>query len=311
MRTTTLKLLPAVIALGVAHSTAEPQFLGPRQVNELPASAADHRIQYGSSNLQFGDLRLPKTGKRAPVAVVIHGGCWKAKHGDLVADLDNTAPLSSALMNIGIATWNIEYRRIDNAGGGWPGTFEDVAAAVDYLRVLAKSYPLDLNRVIVIGHSAGGHLGTWAAARHRLPERSPLFRPTPLRVIGVVNLAGPGDLEKFLPIQSLVCGEPAITNLMGGSPSEVPDRYRSGSPSNLLPIGVKQFLIVGAQDKTVPPEYLKNYAQEAKNKGDDAELTIVEDASHFEVVAPGSLAWPRVKEAVLSILRLDGRTGER
>src|SRR5262245_43877582 len=172
MRKTTLKLLPAMIALGVTHSYAEAQFLSPQQVNELPSSPADHRIQYGSGPFQFGDLRLPKTTERHPVAVVIHGGCWKAKHGDLVADLENTSPLSAALTSIGIATWNIEYRRIDNPGGGWPGTFEDVANAVDYLRVIAKSFPLDLNRTVIIGHSAGGHLATWAAARHRLPDKS-------------------------------------------------------------------------------------------------------------------------------------------
>jgi acetyl esterase/lipase len=307
MRNTNLKLLPAVIVFGVTHSIAGAQFLGPQQVNALPSSPADHRIQYGSRPFQFGDLRLPKNSQRHPVAVVIHGGCWKSKHGDLIADLENTSPLSSALTQIGIATWNIEYRQTDNPGGGWPGTFEDVANAVDYLRVLAKSYPLDLTRVVVIGHSAGGHLGTWAAARHRLSEESPLFSTKPLPVTGVVNLAGPEDLESFLPLESMVCGEAVITNLMGGSPSEVPDRYRDGSPSNLLPIGVKQLLIAGAQDKTVPLEFVKKYGEDARNKGDEVALTVVENASHFELIAPGSVAWPKVEEAILLMLRLRKR----
>ena len=150
---------------------AEAQFLGPQEVHQLPSSPADHRIHYGNDPLQFGDLRLPKTSGHHPVIIVIHGGCWKSKHGALVADLQDTAALSSALTNLGIATWNIEYRQIDNPGGGWTGTFEDVANAIDYLSVLAKSYSLDLKRVVIVGHSSGGHLGTWAAARRRLHKR--------------------------------------------------------------------------------------------------------------------------------------------
>jgi len=301
MRTTRV-LLPAIIAIGVNHSIGEAQFLGPQQVNALPSSTAEHRIHYDSGPFQFGDLRLPTTKERHPVAIVIHGGCWKAQHGSLVADLENTGPLSSALTSLGIATWNIEYRRIDNPGGGWPGTFQDVAHAVDYLRELAKSFPLDLNRVVVVGHSAGGHLATWAAARHRLPEDSPLFSTKPLRVTGVVNLAGPGNLESFLALQNLVCGDPVISSLMGGVPADVPDRYRDASPSNLLPVGVKQFLIVGAQDKTVPPHFMKEYEKEATRMGDDVDLTVVENAAHFEVIAPGSVAWAPVEAAVRSIL---------
>jgi len=297
-----------VIAIGVIHSIAEAQFLGPQQVDKLPSSPADHRIQYGSGPLQFGDLRLPKVSGQHPVGVVIHGGCWKSRHGDLIADLRNTAALSSALTSVGIATWNIEYRRIDNPGGGWTGTFEDVANAVDYLRMLAKSYPLDLNRVVIIGHSAGGHLGTWAAARHRLPEQSPLFSKKPLGVVGVVNLAGPADLESFLPIQNQVCGGPVVTNLIGGSPSEVPDRYRQASPSNLLPIGVKQVLITGVQDKVVPPELGKKYEEKAKVDG--VRFIAVENAAHFEVIAPGSIAWPKVEETVLSMLKLRKETSK-
>jgi acetyl esterase/lipase len=306
LRKTIFELLSVVIAIGAIHAVAEAQFLGPQQVNQLPSTLADYRIQYGSDPLQFGDLRLPKASERPPVAVVIHGGCWKARVGNLIADLQNTAALSSALTSVGIATWNIEYRRIDNPGGGWTGTFEDVANAVDYLRVLAKSYPLDLKRVAIIGHSAGGHLGTWAAARHRLPEQSPLFSKKPLGVVGVVNLAGPADLESFLPIQNQVCGGPVVTNLIGGSPSEVPDRYRQASPSNLLPIGVKQVLITGVQDKVVPPELGKKY--EEKAKGDDVRFIAVESAAHFEVIAPGSIAWPKVEAAVLSMLKLRKET---
>jgi acetyl esterase/lipase len=289
---------------------AEAQFLSPQQVNKLPSSPAGHRLHYGSDPLQFGELRIPQSSGRHPVVVVIHGGCWKHRHGELVADLQNTAPLASALTSLGIATWNIEYRQTDNPGGGWTGTFEDVANAIDHVRVLSKSYPLDLDRVVIVGHSAGGHLGTWAAARHRLPKRSPLFFKEPLRVLGVINLAGPADLESLFPIQEQLCGDSVITKLVGGSPSQVPERYRQASPSKLLPTGVKQVLITGAQDKLIPPRLGQDYEAEAKKAGDDVTFFAVENAAHFEVIAPGSLAWPKVEEAVLSMLKLNRETSQ-
>lgn len=277
-------------------------FLGPQQVNELPASPVDRRIRYGDDAEQFGDLRLPPAApQRVPVAVVIHGGCWKAKHGSLTADLTNTGPLASALTALGIATWNIEYRRVDN-GGGWPGTFDDVANAVEHVRVLAQSHPLDLNRVVIVGHSAGGHLGTWAAARQRLPAQSRFFPTDPLRIRGVVNLAGPADLESLFPTQSQVCGDPVITRLVGGSPDEVPDRYRAASPARLLPIGVRQVLVTGAHDPLIPPALGQSYQEAARAHGDDVTAIVVPDAAHFEVIAPGSTAWPAVRDAVLSLL---------
>jgi acetyl esterase/lipase len=243
------------------------------------------------------------------VAVVLHGGCWKARHGDLVADVENTAPLASALTALGIATWNLEYRRIDNPGGGWPGTFEDVARGVDYLRVLAASHPLDLTRVVVVGHSAGGHLGTWAAARGRLPEASSFYSRDLIRV-RIVNLAGPADLEGFGPVEAQVCGEPVVTRLLGGSPSDVPERYRQASPANLLPIGVEQVLITGRHDRVVAPSLAERYQEQARKHGDDVTAITVEEAAHFEVIAPGSTAWPTVKQTVASMIGLGGRSQE-
>ena len=221
------------------------------------------------------------------------------------ADLQNTAPMSDALRHAGIATWNIEYRRVDNTGGGWPGTFNDVAAAVDHLKTIAKTYELDLTQVIVIGHSAGGHLALWLAARHRLPKNSPLFVEQPLRIRGAVNLAGPANLRSFPPAhQKQVCGDVPITKLVGGLPNEMPQRYHDASPPELLPLGVKQILITGTKDLLVPPKYGKEYEAAAQLAGDKIEMIEIEDAGHFEVIAPNSTAWPTVQQAVQSLVKL-------
>ncbi|MGH8628414.1 MAG: alpha/beta hydrolase family protein [Gammaproteobacteria bacterium] len=274
------------------------QLLRPQDVNKLPAAPADYRIRYGSDPIQFADLRLPSGKGPFPVAIIIHGGCWMK-----LADLQHTAPMSDALRHAGLATWNIEYRRVDDMGGGWPGTFHDVGAAVDHLKTMAKTYKLDLTQVIVVGHSAGGHLALWVAARHHLPKTSPLFVEKPLPVRGAVNLGGPGDLQSFLPAQKRACGDVPITKLVGGLPSEVAQRYRDASPAELLPLGVKQILITGTKDLLVPPKYGKEYEAAAQKSGDEIEMIEIENAGHFEVIAPNSTAWPTVERAVLSLVR--------
>ncbi len=163
----TLSRVVAAALLSVVASVsifAAQQRLRPADVDALPSKPADTKIPYGADPQQFGELRLPKGSGPFPVAVVIHGGCWVSNF----ATLQNTAALSDALRDAGIATWNIEYRRADNPGGGWPGTFADVADATDKLREIAKAHPLDLSRVVTVGHSAGAHLALWAAARPKM-----------------------------------------------------------------------------------------------------------------------------------------------
>jgi acetyl esterase/lipase len=288
------RLLP-ILAMSFLVAAAFPgQLLRPQDVNNLPAAAADHRIAYGDDPLQFGDLRLPKSSGPHPVAIVVHGGCWLSKF----ANVQIMAAFCDALTRRGLATWNIEYRCVDNAGGGWPGTFDDVASAVDHVKILAPKYRLDLKRVVVVGHSAGGHLALWAAARHRLSSSSPLFRPEPLRLSGVVDLAGPGDLESFLPMQERICGDTPITKLVGG----VYDRYKDASPARLLPLGVRQILITGSEDGAVAVKFGRDYETAARKSGDDVRFIVVEKAGHFEVIAPRSGAWPVVEKALLELL---------
>ena len=295
------KLLRFVTIFSIFCIRSHAQFLSTEDVNQLPSTTPDHQIAYGDDSNQIADLRLPEGQAPHPVAIVIHGGCWLSK----IANYHNTSALSDALRRIGIATWNIEYRRVDNPGGGWPGTFLDVAHATDYLRVISKLYNLDLERVIVLGHSSGGQLALWVAARHQIPKENPLYIENPLKVRGVIALGPATDLRNLEPTDEEICGDDVITKLVGGLPDKVPNRYRYASPIEFLPMGVPQTVIIGAQDMPILLEESKVYVADAESKGDEAQLLIVDHASHHEVVAPGSTAWLTVRSTVLSMLRLD------
>lgn len=281
----------------VLTQSAVAQNLTFEDIKKLPSPDGALRVAYGNDPSQFGELRLPPGKGRHAVVVVIHGGCWFSEY-----DLTHLENFTARLTSLGVATWSLEYRRIGNPGGGWPGTFVDVAHGTDYLRVLARSYPLDLKRVIVIGHSAGGQLALWLAARRRLPRDSPLYTNNPLPLRGVVSLAGISDLRKYRPN----CGD-AVTKLLGGSPEEVPDRYQQTSPIDLLPLKIEQRLIQGTLDKIVPVDFSKNYDVAARKKGDRVRLTILPKAGHFDLIAPESPAWLSIESAVRSLLRLEKR----
>lgn len=266
------------------------------ELQELSVAAADERIWYGDDKLQFGDLRLPSGEGPHPVVIVIHGGCWLSH-----LDLEYISPMNAALTDNGLATWSLEYRRVGNPGGGWPGTLEDVARGADYLKVLAKKYPLDLSRVVTVGHSAGGHLALWLATRSLLPVDSPLYVDDPLLVQGAVSLAGVTDLRRSIDPRTEVCQGSAV-QLLGGTPDEVPVRYDVASPIQLLPFGVPQRLIHGDQDEVVPLDYSLKFAEMARSRGDDSEVIVLEKGGHFEPVTPHIPAWEKVKDAILSLV---------
>lgn len=276
-------------------------FITPDVVNAQPSKPADVRSPYGPAPSQFGELRLPTGNGPHPVAVVLHGGCWLS----LYADLHNADALADALRDEGIATWNVEYRCVDQEGGGWPGTFLDAGRATDHLRTLAADHDLNLDRIISIGHSAGGHLALWTAARHRLPRNSPLWTSDPLPLRGAVVLAGPGDLKRFTPHADAECRQGVVSELLGGpgvSLEEMEERYRCGSPAELLPLGVRQVLISPEHDWVVPPELGEAYVETARDAGDDIEHLVVPDAGHHEPMVPGSVTWPAVLRSVRALL---------
>lgn len=267
-----------------------------QDIAALPAPAAGMRLAYGTDSLQFGELRLPKGEGPFPVVVVVHGGCWLSQY-----NLQYMTHLSAALAEAGYATWNLEFRRVGDAGGGWPGTFLDVAQGTDYVKELAKRYPLDLKQVVVLGHSAGGHLALWLAARRNLPRKSELYTRKPLKVKGVVALAGIADLENYANDKGS-CNA-AVPKLLGGMPAEVPDRYLQASPMHLLPLKVPQRLVQGELDPIVPVTQATAYASLARSKGDAAEVMLIPDTGHFDLVAPQSPAWGTVRKAVEAVLR--------
>jgi acetyl esterase/lipase len=245
-------------------------------LTDPPPPAAEERLAYGSEPKQFGDLRLPAVDRLLPLAVVVHGGAWKAMY-----NLIHMGHLCAALGQAGIATWNVEYRSVGDPGGTWPAAGDDVEAAAAFASELAETYPLDPGRISLIGHSAGGQLALWAANRARLP---------------VVALAAVSDLRESA---ERVGPEGAVARFLGGMPGDVPDRYAAASPRELLPLGVRQILLHGDADPDVPFEQSAAYAEAA---ADEAELVALEGAGHFEPIDPASSHWPRVLASVQALL---------
>lgn len=284
----------ASVLLG-APLGARGQGVSFQDVLKLEAPPADARIAYGPGPQQFGELWLPRARGPHPVAIVLHGGCWSARYGE-----GHVRPLCAALARAGIATWCLEYRRIGDEGGGWPGTFDDVARGADHLRLIAEAHGLDLTRVVAVGHSAGGHLALWLAARLRLPEADPRRGSNPLPLRGVVGLAPIPDLARAAADR--VCGD-AVPSLLGGAPDHQSRRYAEASPAALLPLGVSQQLLHGRDDGIVPIVLSERYVAAARAKGDAAGLVAIDGAGHFDLIAPTSKAWPTVEQAVRAMVK--------
>lgn len=270
------------------------------QLLAQPRAAADQRIAYGPDSLQFGELWLPRGRGRHPVIVLIHGGCWRAD----LPGLELMDYMAADLRDRGYAVWNLEYRRIGHPGGGYPGTFQDIAAGLDHLRAIAPQNRLDLRRVAVSGHSAGGHLALWSAARDRLPPESPLRTADPLPIRGVVSLAGIADLDAYRRTGPDACGGPStIDGLVGVQRPGRRDVFADTSPPALLPLRDLQVVISGALDPIVPPRFGQDYTVTASAAGDPARSVVLEGAGHFELIDPTSAVWPSVVNAFDGLLR--------
>jgi len=270
----------------------------PGDLQALTSRAPDRRVAYGADSSQYGELRVPPGPGPHPVAILIHGGCFKAAY----ANAHELGAMGDSLKAVGVATWNVEYRRLGESGGGWPGTYLDIGRAVDHLRALAMAHNLDMDRVVVVGHSAGGHLAMWAAARSRLPTASPLYVADPLPIRGVVDLAGPVDMTANIAGYEAACRDSVVTSLLGGTPAAVPERYAHASAIQLLPLGIPQVLVLGEHEEFVPRPYADTYVQAATRAGDAIRLMLIPGVGHFEIAMPNTSAWPWVASAIRSLL---------
>ena len=251
------------------------------------------KIYYGEHESQFGVLRMPETSHSCPVIVLIHGGFWQAKY-----NLDENNPIAYDLTQKGYATWNIEYRRVGEEGGGWTGTFNDVINAVNHLLKIEESYPIDLSRVIVIGHSAGGHLALWLASRIKSTTNDCSFYQLSVSFQKVISLAGVTDLVKMWNIHEQKKMKSHTAALLEGSPEEAPKRYKLSSPAELLPMNVEQVLIHSELDRHVPVELSKDYYKSAVKKGENVKIVILPDIDHFIIIEPTSSAWTSVINSI-------------
>ncbi len=299
MRLPVIGLALILALVSSQHAASAPPLMGPHELQATPSKPADARIAYGSDPSQFGELRVPAGLGPHPVVVLVHGGCFKAAY----ATLSDLAPMADALKAEGVATWNLEYRRLGQPGAGWPGTYRDVGQGIDHLRALAPKHGLDLKRVVVVGHSAGGHLAMWSAVRRRLQSTSLLALPDPLALRGVINLAGPVDMRDNIQNYEAECGDPVVTQMLGGAPSQTPDNYAQVSASDHLPLGAPQVLIWGEHEPYLPRPLAQAHVERAKAAGDDARLVVVEGAGHFEIASPKTAAWPAVRREIQRLLR--------
>jgi acetyl esterase/lipase len=264
-------------------AVAEPASLDRymRQARHAP----DATVHYGPAPSQVAELFLPKNRGPHPIVVLLHGGCFLKQYEGFA----QTSALAADLAGRGYAVWNVEYRKLGEPGAGYPGTFQDVATAIDGLRAEAPKYDLDLKRVIAVGHSAGGHLALWAASRAKIPVSSPLHTADPLKIGAVISLAGIGDLKGQAGVWAMPCGDDTLSRLL-----DLPHRrepYADTSPAELLPSGVKVVMVHGVFDPVMPPYTGREYAAEARKAGDKADVLIVPDAGHFDLVIPTTPAW--------------------
>jgi len=278
------------MTLGTMSSDQPPLLTWPDLVGR-PRPAPDATISYGEDALQQVDVWLPKGAAPFRTVLMVHGGCWTT--GIARRDLMNW--VAADLRDAGYAVWNIEYRGIDRPGGGYPGTFADVAAATDALATHAARFHLDARHVVAIGHSAGGHLALWLAARRRLPAGSALHGADPLPIAHVISLGGLPDLEAAAADPDQGCGPQAIAGLVGAAGPARHDVYADTSVPRLLPLGVPQDLVNGAEDAIIPPRLGIGYAERARKAGDAVSLRFLPATGHVELVAPETAAWAEAK----------------
>ncbi|MES2073906.1 MAG: alpha/beta hydrolase [Pseudomonadota bacterium] len=292
-------LLAAAIGISGLSGGAAAAPMSLQDYLALQGPAPDQHIAYGAQPSQYVELFQPAGDGPFPVAILIHGGCWTVEFGGM-RQMHNVA---GDLARRGIAVWNVEYRRVDEEGGGYPGTYQDISAALNLLQAQADTYKLDTGRLVAIGHSAGGQLAQWAASRHRLPAASPLYQANALAVPTVISLGGLADLRREQALIKSSC-ERDMVQLTGLPSTARPDVFADTSAAEMLPGGFKTVLITGELDTVSPPRVAQDYARLAKEAGDQAEAIILPGASHYDEIAASSRSWAIVLAQILTALQI-------
>ena len=251
----------------------------------------DATISYGPAAEQKVDVWLPPVapGKLRRTVLMVHGGCWQTD----IADRSLMNWVAADLRAHGYAVWNIDYRGVDRAGGGYPGTFQDAAAAADALATFGPEISPRLSRVVAVGHSAGGHLALWLAGRPRLPKGSPLRSAKPLKIAHVISLGGLPDLEATAASPDNGCGTEVIAKLVG-----TPPHYADTSVPRLLPLGVPQDLVNGREDRIIPYRMATDYVADRPRQGRPRRAPHRPRTGHVELVAPDSAAWAATRRLI-------------
>jgi len=295
-RLLTVVLAILVVAASGTGVSAVP-LMGWGDLTGRPLPTPARQIAYGTSPDQVVDLWLPEGQGPFPVVLMAHGGCWQSD----IANLTLMNYAAEDLRKRGIAVWNIEYRGIDRPGGGYPGTFQDVASAADLLGRDGPGYHLRTDHVVAFGHSAGGHLVLWLAARARIPAGSVLKSAHPLPIAAVVSSGGLPDLEDIRP--KGICGADTVERLVGHPTASHPHIYADTSPAELGVGHDRQQLISGDQDPIAPPVLADAYAAEMKRKGATIGAVTIANTGHVELIAPGTPAWAETVRTIERLLR--------
>lgn len=254
----------------------------------------DATISYGDDPLQVVDVWVPKGDLPYRAVIMIHGGCWQSD----IAERDIMNYIANDLREAGIGVWNIEYRGVDRAGGGYPGTYEDVAAAADMLAEKGPDFGFSLRKTVVLGHSAGGHLALWLAARPQLPLGERIRGSNPVRIDVALSQGGLPDLRQGVRRKGHVCGTVAPDRMAAG-------HYRWTSPPEMPTGNAVQILFNNERDTIAPPEFAHRYQAHLASQGVNVETVVTPGEGHVELIAPGSKSWAAQKIRILDALMLE------
>lgn len=275
-------------------------------------SFAQTKIPYGADPMQYGELYLPNGEGPFPVVTFLHAGCWRSSE----RMMNSYRAMAKVMTDNGIAAWNMQYRGATSPGGGWPGTWLDIAQGFDELETIAERFPIDPERVVVVGHSSGGHYGAWLAMRPQLPPNSEIYvepKVNPIALVMADAYINPLVIDSIGVSGEIYCGEPLLEKLIGGPVEENIENFLEISPLKWLPWGIPQEYVVStyrypvslprtlAKGKTAMKS-LPDYPALAVLAGDNINVRIIHNEEHGDFVKEGARGYLATISAVLKLL---------